>query len=96
MSAIRKQVARSNSDLNQQDRTKIVRSEDGEDRGQECGISRQPGKGRHDRAGIGNAVDAVMEPVFGDVGVKAGVVHDGRKAEDAQEPQAERGETRPR
>jgi hypothetical protein len=36
----------------------------------------------------------MLQPILGDVGVKAGIIHDGRKAEYEQKPQAERRETR--
>ena len=67
--------------LHQQDCAEILIPEKREDHRQKGGIPGQTRERRHDHAGVRDAVDAVLQPVFGDVGVEPGVVHHRRKAE---------------
>ena len=41
-------------------------------------------------AGIGDAVNAVLQPVHGDIGVEAGIVDDAGKMQDKEQPKRER------
>jgi hypothetical protein len=78
--------------LNQQDGPEIVGSEDREYRRQERRISRQPGQRGHYDAGIRNSEDAVLKPVFRNIGVETGVVDHSRKPEDENEAYCDSGE----
>lgn len=82
--------------LNQKHCPKIVAAKDGKDGSQERRISGKPGEGGGDHAGVGDAVNAMLEPVPGDIGVEAGVVDDGGKAQDQKEPEGESDQAGPK
>src|SRR3984885_3608679 len=79
-------------DLDQQDGTEIAPAEHGEDRREKCRIARQAGKRRHNLAGIANPVDAVLQPVHGDIGVQARIVDDAGKVHQKEQPQCQSGQ----
>ncbi len=82
-------------DLHEQDGTKIVQSEEGENDCEECGVSREARKRRDEVAGICDCIGAVLQPVLGDVGVQAGVVHHGGKTQHQEEAQSQCRKTQP-
>ena len=72
--------------LRQHDGPEVARSKEPEDPGQKSGISRQPRVGRQDRqlrvASLHLAVDSVLQPVGGEVGVNARVIRDRREIDE--------------
>src|SRR5581483_2812267 len=69
----------------------MLHAEDGEDEGQERRISRQANVSGRNFFGAAEAVDAVLEPVFGNVAINKRVGHNSRKAENKQQPQSNSG-----
>ena len=81
-------------DLCQQDGAEIAPSKDRKKRGKKCRISGQARERGDNLARIGDAVDAVLQPVHGNIGVEARIVDDSGKVEQKSEPQSESGQDR--
>ena len=62
---------------------------------QKCGISRQPNVSRRNFVRTAQAVDAVLQPVLGDVAVDEGI-GEWRETKQEEQPQPERGAWRTR
>ena len=91
MSAIRKQVPTIHHHLQRQHCPVMFHPEDGKHGGQECGVSRQADVGGRNLVRTAQAVNAMLQPILGDVAINEGVVGDGRETKQEKQPQPNRG-----
>ena len=87
MSAIRKQVPTIHHHLQRQHCPVVFHPENGEHGGQERGISRQPDVGGRNLVRTAQAVNAMLQPVLGDVAINKRIVGDGRETKQEKQPQ---------
>ena len=68
--------------LDQQNGAEVAPSEDGEKCRQKRRVAGQPRERGDNMAGIGDAENAILQPVHGNIGVEAGIIDDAGEVQD--------------